>query len=262
MTKECNEPDRCESCGYQILSPDADICPNCDVDLGKGGSVAFVHRTVLDKRPINSFKLRLTACDSPNGERLAALPEPWTKLERLAQYLEDDRTQPYGEQPDSRCDLQNSLDMLTAAALEMAGNDDPRCSVVNNFLRALGKNLAVYVSTLRELERHVRQTAPQFPSSFPQHTLAESIGLVRDGLRAVREDVEAPNSDSLDDLPRWEVNIQPGKLKHAFHRSVVIQAPDPLTARMVALNVARERWPGEDFKAISAIPHLDEAELS
>lgn len=248
------ESERCDLCGCLLGSPDADTCPNCGADIHD------VEIKVKDDRPVESFTLRMTPVETAAGEdRPAFLPEPWPELKRLAQVLDESRTAPDEAAKPGRMDVQNTLDMLTAGVLSMAGTGDPRCSVVNHFLRAIGHHLARTMTDLRDLEHHIRTVAPSFPSWLPGEVLAESIGHVRDSLQSVREDVQGPG-DSLDGLPLWDVNVQPVKPAHALHRTVVVQAPDPLTARMVALGVAREKWPDTDFTAVSAVPNLDPVE--
>ena len=231
------ETTKCDLCGYIIQNPAADTCPNCGADLDKQAVLGDhqVYQATLNKRLVDSFTFRLSAVDNgSSAERLAVLPESWAKLKQLAQALDED----------GRKDVQNTLDMLTAGILTMAGRGDSRCLVVNHFLRSIGKHLAVTLGDLHELERYIRETAPHFPSWRPDEILAESIGMTVDGLQAIRDGVPVSCGDSLDDLPKWDVNVQPMEPRHALHRLVCIQAPDPLTARMVELNVARERWPG------------------
>lgn len=229
---------RCEVCGCLLFGNESDKCPNCETDLDRQRRLTF----------------RVTPVERPDGtDGPAVLPEPWPSLKKLANKLDEVRFQTDEERP--RSDLQNSLDVLTAAALAMAGQADPRCSVVNHFLRALGQHIAGHLGDLRDLEHHVREVSPAFPSWLPNESLADSIGYVRDGLRSKRDPVPAL-CYSLEDLPEWEVNVQPMAPEHALHRTVLVRAPEPLTARMVALNMARERWPGKDFKAVSAVPHF------
>lgn len=255
------ENTKCDLCGYIIQNQAADKCPNCDADINHP-VIDVKLMKARDKSAAKRFELRLTAVDDgEGGERLGALSEPWAKLGLLAVALDEARHPSHCEIHRGRVDVQNTLDMLTAGALSMAGQNDPKCSVVNHFIRAIGKHLAVTLGELQSLERFIRETAPHFPSWRSGETLAESIGQTMDGLQAIREGFSTSCGDSLDDLPKWEVNVQPTKPKHAIPKSVCVQAPDPLTARMVALNVARERWPGKDFTAISAVPHLDEAEF-
>lgn len=243
------ESTRCDLCGCVIHNPEVTKCPNCDTAVGD--------EPARESEPYRkAITLRFASVEGPGGkERLATLPEPWPELVKLATELERVQSEYDGDDP-PRMDLQNSLNAVANGALAMAQQEDPRCSVVGGFLRSLGYHLAGQLGDFGDLELHIRQTAPQFPSWLPGESLAESIGRIRDGLRSPREGVEGPIGHSLEDLPRWEVNVQSSKPAHAIHKAVIVQAPDPLTARMVALNVARERWPGEDFTAVSAVPHL------